>query len=1108
MGRQPNLVLLLLLAIGALQIAVTTTTHSFNRVVHDQIKDNELNSDEDTDYFSKSTSKSIKISTPKNKDIYPTLNVATTTNDKKPYVVAASHKPPNDEKRIVSDPIKTSKYHSVSLTNQLSRGTILSHAIKRNNGSETTATNSDDNDRNKSEENYDLDDDDYNYDYYEDYNPDENQSAESTQKSKTHAKNKPNMSPIIASQQKKNLDNVSKLQLIKETEKPIPKSKQKIANDEDDNNMNNNTDNTEDEDDDYDDDEDENEDNDEEDEEDDIADEEEIVFSENVPCPRDCICARNVNSYLVATCSRLDLGKQKFGSDITDLVVIDVGPKYPILLGPDFFVKIGLKHVSTIKIVNCTIEYLHQSAFRGLDALYSVNLTNVGLAIINPDTFANNRKLRLLTITGNDLSIMSSVNYLIKSSSLEELDLSRNNLMELNPNAFSQLTNIVYISLSQNNLQKIPEVVFNSLDTLEELDLSYNSLKILPPTVFNQTALAILRLSYNEITGDLRFGTNDLQQLDLSFNSIKQIHHSMFDKMPGLTKLILKGNGITKIQADSFLTLKNLRNIDLSINELDQVSSLLFYKNSELSEIRLNDNPRLSQLPTDGFQSYTGYFPVNYMDISNCAIGALGLETFVTMPRLTTLKLAWNNINNLERDTFATLTQLNELDLSNNLIMKLDDLMFENNNDLTILNLAGNPIRKLSIRLFLPFDKLTHLDVSECELHSLISDNHYGAKHNKYRFYETLHTLNASANQIKKLSSADVRNFKVMRTLDVSHNPLKCNEDFQDFIAYVSLNTHILPHKDLPLKNLETDAGLRQFQAQEGWVKLAREVCKHQAHPPTDQSRKDSAQKRVDNIEEDLDEDTKNLLDITDSKSKKMSTILKDTRKNKMLTENKQKKDEIENDLNKNYEKNIISEGKDNENNDEDENMSDYDDDDEEEEEEEDEDEETDEDGDGENGQTKNEENIKGDSGSFDKKKTDKINMPVIHGHGIKVQEIELSNGENGKMLINKFLLNGEDTETNDDTEEIIIERGHIYYSGFKFLIPAIVIVICMIIMLLIIAKIVTMVMRKRGERYRMALLASSKNSIVYQKLSEDIKPVAKESKQPKVHRYAPINQV
>jgi len=82
-------------------------------------------------------------------------------------------------------------------------------------------------------------------------------------------------------------------------------------------------------------------------------------------------------------------------------------------MGPKFFLNLGLKNVASIKIANCTLEYLHQEAFLGLNELYAVNLTDVGLAIINPDTFLGNKKLRMLTISGNDLSVMSNLHYLL-----------------------------------------------------------------------------------------------------------------------------------------------------------------------------------------------------------------------------------------------------------------------------------------------------------------------------------------------------------------------------------------------------------------------------------------------------------------------------------------------------------------------------------------------------------------------------------------------------------------------------------------------------------------------------------------------------------------------
>lgn len=553
----------------------------------------------------------------------------------------------------------------------------------------------------------------------------------------------------------------------------------------------------------------------------------------------------------------------------------------------------------------------------------------------------------------------------MQSSSIEELDLSRNNLMELNPTAFSQLSNIVYINLSQNNLQKIPDGVFDKIDTIEELDLSYNALKSLPSNIFNHTALAILHLKYNSITNDLKFGTSDLQQLDLSFNQIHSVHHGMFDKMSSLTNLNLKGNGLTKIQPDSFLTLKNLRHIDLSINELDQISSMIFYKNSELDVIRLNDNPRLSQLPTDGFRSYSGYFTVYYLDISNCAISSLGHKTFSTMPHLATLKLAWNNINNLERDTFAKLNKLIDLDLSNNLIAKLDDLLFMSNNDLTKLNLAGNPIHKLNVRLFLPLNKLRELDVSDCELKSLLTDNEYGVKRS-YKFYETLRSFNASANQIHKMHSDDVRQFKNLRSLDITHNPLKCNEDFQDFIRYVSLHTQMMPHRVQSLANLDTDSSLLQQQAQAGWSNLAHEICKHE------ELNHNVIEERLEESDKDLDEDAKNLMNIMENN--RLQKILKDSRKR---VEQQDRLDVVdENDMN------TAEEEKDGEDDDE----SDYD----------------DEDNNGDEDDNDMDEDGNGDQDDYEDYEKKADISKKIKDHGIRVQEIDWKKETRDERLLGK----------------------------------------------------------------------------------------------------------
>lgn len=383
----------------------------------------------------------------------------------------------------------------------------------------------------------------------------------------------------------------------------------------------------------------------------------------------------------------LDSDIQKFTTDITDLEVVNISPKYPLVLGAAFFKNIGLEHVSSIKIVNATVASIHQAAFEGLNDLYAVNLTNTRIDMLHPDTFASNSKLRILTLANNNLHAMQRAvspftDYMLKAPSVEELDLSNCGLKQVLLTAFNKLDNIVFINLANNGLKSLPAGLFDEVETIEELDLSHNNISSLPDSLFNRTALGILNLSHNRFKGKIDFGTPDIQALDLSFNKIEAIPNTLFKRFEGLTNLELRNNSIRKIHQAAFSPLKKLRNIDLSFNYLEQISSSVFVANRELDVIRLNDNTGLKKLPLDGFESEIGTFDVKSFDVSNCDLTDIGEKTFSTMPKITKLNLAWNNIETLSKGVFSALNRLADLDLSNNVITEVDDLVFRNNRNL------------------------------------------------------------------------------------------------------------------------------------------------------------------------------------------------------------------------------------------------------------------------------------------------------------------------------------------------------------------------------------------------------------------------------------------
>ncbi|XP_052283459.1 leucine-rich repeat-containing protein 24-like [Dreissena polymorpha] len=152
------------------------------------------------------------------------------------------------------------------------------------------------------------------------------------------------------------------------------------------------------------------------------------------------------------------------------------------------------------------------------------------------------------------------------------LDLSNNQITQLQDNAFVKYELLEMLHLHNNSLSRLETRVFNRLRSVMYLDLSYNNIAEIPSQAFR----------------DLK----SLLTLSLLGNKIVTIHWDAFGGITKLTNLFLSGNHIQSIHPNAFTGLRNLQYLELQNNALSQLngSSLESFQ-TNLKEIKLFNNP-------------------------------------------------------------------------------------------------------------------------------------------------------------------------------------------------------------------------------------------------------------------------------------------------------------------------------------------------------------------------------------------------------------------------------------------------------------------------------------------------------------------------------------
>ncbi|KPP70695.1 leucine-rich repeat-containing G-protein coupled receptor 6-like, partial [Scleropages formosus] len=243
------------------------------------------------------------------------------------------------------------------------------------------------------------------------------------------------------------------------------------------------------------------------------------------------------------------------------------------------------------------------------------------------------------------------------------MDLSMNNISELQPNAFRNLRFLGELRLSGNLLRQIPGLAFTGLYNLKVLMLQNNQLEQLP----------------SETPWDL----------------------------PNLLSLRLDANLITEVPEQTFSGLRSLRHLWLDDNALTEIPVRALGQLSSLQAMTLALN-RISHIPNGAFRNLSSLVVLH---LHNNAIQSLGETCFEGLHSLETLDLNYNDLQEFPV-AIRTLAKLQELGFHNNNIRAIPEGAFVGNPLLQTIHFYENPIQFVGRSAFQFLPKLHTLSLN------------------------------------------------------------------------------------------------------------------------------------------------------------------------------------------------------------------------------------------------------------------------------------------------------------------------------------------------------------------------------------------------------------
>ncbi|XP_014801009.1 PREDICTED: toll-like receptor 3 [Calidris pugnax] len=317
------------------------------------------------------------------------------------------------------------------------------------------------------------------------------------------------------------------------------------------------------------------------------------------------------------------------------------------------------------------------------------------------------------------------------------LDISHNQLKQLNPANLSRYGQLVYLNTGYNTISKLQPELCQNVPLLRILKLEHNELSKLPDRLFAScTNLTELNLGHNKIRikNDPFKTLENLNILDLSHNSLKSANLGLQQQLKNLRELMLNGNQITELKKEDFSFLSNtsLNNLDLSSNPLEEFHVGCLQAIGNLFGLTLN-NVELGENRTKQLCTELSNTAIQNLSLSRVKLSHISVSTFQGLQgtNLTILNLSQNSLSSIEDRSFQWLSNLQYLNLKNTNIHLSSHLFYglSSLKHLTLINSVTGKVEDFSFRWL---DKLEYLIMDNSNFPGITANTFTGLNNLKY----------------------------------------------------------------------------------------------------------------------------------------------------------------------------------------------------------------------------------------------------------------------------------------------------------------------------------------------------------------------------------------